>query len=131
MKEPLWLLPEVVIAVQRMLIAEHGGAAGIRDDALLASAMARPRQRFTYANDVSIFDLATSYCYGLAKNHLFVDGNKRISLTAAVLFLEINGYLFSAPEADAAIMIESLAASDIDEQALSMWLGEWSILQGG
>ncbi len=131
MKEPLWLLPEVVIAVQRMLIAEHGGAAGIRDDALLASAMARPRQRFTYANDVSIFDLATSYCYGLAKNHPFVDGNKRISLTAAVLFLEINGYLFSAPEADAAIMIESLAASDIDEQALSMWLGEWSILQGG
>ena len=72
MKEPAWVLPEVVMAVHQMLLAEHGGATGVRDRALLDSALSRPQQRFAYANEISIFDLAASYCYVLVKNHPFV-----------------------------------------------------------
>ena len=78
MKEPVWVLSEVVTAIHQELLAEHGGALGIRDEALLESALNRPRQHFEYADDPSIFDLASSYCYGLANNHPFIDGNKRI-----------------------------------------------------
>ncbi|MCF6263055.1 MAG: type II toxin-antitoxin system death-on-curing family toxin, partial [Xanthomonadales bacterium] len=92
MKEPSWILPDVVIAVHQMLLAEHGGALGIRDEALLESALNRPLRHFEYADESSIFDLAASYCYGLAKNHPFVDGNKRIALTVAAMFLEINDF---------------------------------------
>jgi death-on-curing protein len=83
MNEPIWLLPEIVISVHQMLLAEHGGASGIRDETLLDSALNRPRQRFAYSDTLSIYELASSYCYGLAKNHPFVDGNKRVALTVA------------------------------------------------
>lgn len=126
MKEPAWLLPEVVTAVHQMLLAEHGGAPGIRDEALLESALNRPRQRFEYADGPSIFDLAAAYCYGLAKNHPYVDGNKRLALTIAVVFLEINGYFFDAPEPDAVVIIEELAAGKLTEADLSNWFREWS-----
>ena len=120
------MLPEVVIAVHQMLLAEHGGAPGIRDERLLESALNRPRQHFEYADDPSIFDLAASYCYGLANNHPFVDGNKRIALTIAAIFLEINGYCLDAPEPDAVVMVEGLAAGRLTEEALSRWFSEQS-----
>ncbi len=126
MKEPDWVIPEVVTAVHQMLLAEHGGALGIRDEALLESALNRPRQRFKYADDPSIFDLAASYCYGLANNHPFVDGNKRIALTVAAIFLEINGYVLDAPEPDAVVVIEELAAGRLTEEDLSLWFSEHS-----
>ncbi len=126
MREPAWVLQEVVIAVHQMLLAEHGGAPGVRDEALLESALNRPRQRFEYADDPSIFDLAASYCYGLANNHPFVDGNKRIALTIASIFLEINGYSLDAPEPDAVVIIEDLAAGKLAEEDLSNWLSECS-----
>ncbi|HHA18763.1 MAG TPA: type II toxin-antitoxin system death-on-curing family toxin [Methylophaga sp.] len=127
MKEPAWLLPEVVISVHQMLLAEHGGTSGIRDEAILDSALNRPQQLFTYGTKVSIFDLASSYCYGLAKNHPFVDGNKRVALTIAAIFLEMNGYSLNAPEADAAVTIEQLAAGNLTETELANWFTEWSI----
>ena len=127
MKEPVWVLQDVVIAVQQILLAEHGGAPGIRDETLLASALNRPRQRFEYADELSIFDLAASYCYGLANNHPFVDGNKRIALTIAALFLELNSYSLDAPEADAVVIIEPLAAGKLSEEELSVWFSEYSI----
>ena len=127
MKEPAWVLPEVVIAVHQMLLAEHGGALGIRDETLLESALNRPRQRFEYADDPSIFDLAASYCHGLANNHPFVDGNKRIALTIASIFLEINGFSLDAPEPEAVVVIEDLAAGNLTEEELSYWLSECSI----
>lgn len=127
MKEPFWVLPEVVTAVHQMLLAEHGGALGIRDGALLESALNRPRQRFEYADGSSIFDLAASYCYGLTKNHPFVDGNKRIALAIAAIFLEINGYSLDAPEPDAVIIIDKLAAGNLTEEELSNWLSEYSV----
>ncbi|MBT3056164.1 MAG: type II toxin-antitoxin system death-on-curing family toxin [Candidatus Thiodiazotropha sp. (ex Codakia orbicularis)] len=127
MKEPVWVLHEVVIAVHQSLLAEHGGAPGICDESLLESALSRPRQRFEYSDEPSIFDLAASYCYGLANNHPFVDGNKRIALTITALFLELNGYSLTAPEPNAVVIIEELAAGNLSEDDLSSWFGECSI----
>ena len=76
MKDPNWVLQETVVAVHQMLLAEHGGLPGIRNETLLNSALARPQQRFAYTSNVSIFELAASYSDGLAKNHPFSDGNK-------------------------------------------------------
>jgi len=126
MKEPDWVLAEVVTAIHQMLLAEHGGAPGIRDHTLLESALNRPRQRFEYADNSSIFDLAASYCYGLANNHPFVDGNKRIALTVAAVFLEINGYFLDAPEAETVVVIQGLSAGRLTEEDLSRWLNEHS-----
>lgn len=126
MKEPIWILPEVVTSVHQMLLAEHGGALGMRDTALLESALNRPRQRFEYANNPSIFDLAASYCCGLANNHPFIDGNKRIALTVAAIFLEINGYSFNASEPEAVVIIEDLAAGNLTEATLSDWFSKCS-----
>ncbi len=126
MKEPDWVLAEVVTAVHQMLLAEHGGADGIRDHALLESALNRPQQRFEYADNSSIFDLAASYCYGLASNHPFVDGNKRIALTVAAIFLEINGYFLDSPEPDTVVIIKDLAAGRLTEEDLSRWFSEHS-----
>jgi len=127
MKPPIWVFPEVVNAVQQILLAEHGGLVGIRDEAMLESALARPHQRFTYDEQTSIFELAAAYSYGLAKNHPFLDGNKRIALTVAGIFLEINGYVLDAPEADTVVMFEQLAAGEINEQVLADWLRDSSI----
>jgi len=126
MKEPVWVLPEIVIAVHQMLLAEHGGAIGVRDETLLDSALNRPRQRFEYADNPSIFDLAASYCYGLVNNHPFVDGNKRIALAVAGIFLEINGYSLNASESETVVVIENLAAGKLTEEVLSQWLSEHS-----
>jgi death-on-curing protein len=126
MNEPIWLLPEIVISVHQMLLAEHGGASGIRDETLLDSELNRPRQRFAYSDTLSIYELASSYCYGLAKNPPFVDGNKRVALTVAAIFLEINGYSLAAPEANTVVIIEQLAAGNITEDELANWFREWS-----
>ncbi|MES9863138.1 MAG: type II toxin-antitoxin system death-on-curing family toxin [Candidatus Thiodiazotropha sp. LLP2] len=127
MKEPVWVLHEVVIAVHQSLLAEHGGASGIRDEALLDSALNRPRQRFEYSDAPSIFDLTASYCHGLANNHPFIDGNKRIALTIAALFLELNGYSLIASEPSAVVIIEELAAGNLPEDDLSTWFREYCV----
>jgi len=126
MNEPTWVLIDIVTAVHQMLLAEHGGSPGLRDVALLDSALNRPRRRFEYDSSSSIFDLAASYCYGLAKNHPFVDGNKRIALTTAAIFLEINGFSLNAPEPDAVVAIEDLAADILTEEDLSDWFSRYS-----
>ena len=127
MKEPVWILPEAVLAIHQMVLAEHGGLPGIRDQKLLDSALARPRQRLSYDENASIFELAASYSFGLARNHPFVDGNKRIALTVAAVFLEMNGYSLDAPEAEAVIMYEQLASGDIAEDSLADWFRKSSI----
>ncbi|MGV3627760.1 MAG: type II toxin-antitoxin system death-on-curing family toxin [Betaproteobacteria bacterium] len=127
MSEPRWVLPEVVHAIHKMLIAEHGGLPGIRDQGLLDSALARPRQQAAYKKNNSIFQLAAAYSYGLARNHPFADGNKRIALTVAAVFLEINGHSLNAPEAEAALIYQQLADGTLTEQALAEWIREWSV----
>ncbi len=126
MKEPIWVLQDTAIAVHQMLLAEHGGLSGIRDETLLTSTLARPLQHFTYNSDISIAELAASYSYGLAKNHPFIDGNKRIALTIAAIFLELNGYSLNAPEAEAVIIFEKLAAGNLSENNLAIWFKDSS-----
>jgi len=121
MKQPEWILREAVLALHEELLAEFGGSSGIRDEGLLASALARPENLFAY-NNPSVCDLAASYGFGLVKKHPFVDGNKRIGFTVAVLFLEINGYRFQAAEADAVVRTLALAAGKMSEAAYAEWL---------
>jgi death-on-curing protein len=121
MKEPAWILGDVVQAIHSMLLAEHGGDAGIRDGTLLESALARPKQKYTYQPDTSIFALAAAYSFGIAKNHPFIDGNKRTAFVAGTLFLEINGFKLHAPEPDAAITFEKLASGQLEEIELAGW----------
>lgn len=118
---------EVVVSVHQMLLAEHGGSQGVRDQGLLDSALSRPRQRFSYSDEHSIFDLAAAYAYGLAGNHPFVDGNKRVALTVAAVFLELNGYSLDATEAEAVVMFEQLASGSVSEEDLSIWFRSSSI----
>lgn len=121
MKEPQWVLRETVLALQERLLAEFGGLSGVRDAGLLDSALARPQHLSAYGKP-SLFHLAAAYAFGLVRNHPFLDGNKRIGFTAAVLFLELNGQRFTAAEADATIKTLALAASELDEAAYIIWL---------
>ncbi|MGH6662284.1 MAG: type II toxin-antitoxin system death-on-curing family toxin [Rhodospirillales bacterium] len=122
MREPNWLLLEAVIAVHKMLVAEHGGIAEIRDRGLLESALARPQNRFAYEPGANLFDLAASYAYGLARNHAFVDGNKRISITAVAMFLGDNGREFAPEKMDALETFLRLAAGEVEEADLARWI---------
>ncbi len=127
MKEPIWVLPELVLAIHQTLLAEHGGLPGVRDHALLDSALARPRQRAAYDDGTSIFDLAASYSFSLAQNHPFADGNKRIALTVAAVFLELNGFSLDAPEPETVLMYQQLAAGNITELELANWISDSSV----
>ena len=122
MNEPDWLLPEAVLAMHGMLLAAHGGLKGLRDAGLLESALARPRNHWHYRPESSLFALAASLAFALIHDHPFIDGNKRIALTASAVFLEINGYSLEAPEAETALLFEQLAAGEITEEALAAWM---------
>ena len=121
MKEPEWVLRDTVLLLHEQSLAQHGGSPGIRDEGLLDSALGKPQNLFSYGTPV-IFDLAASYAFGLVKNHPFLDGNKRTGFVVGVLFLELNGYRFSATEADAAVRTLALAAGDMSESAFAAWL---------
>lgn len=121
MKAPVWVLHEVARAFHESLLAEHGGAAGIRDAGLLESALGRPENLFAYGTP-TLFELAAAYAFGLIKNHPFIDGNKRIGFATAVLFLQLNGIRFAAKEVDAVLRTLALAAGEMDESAYATWL---------
>lgn len=121
MKQPLWVLREVVFAAHDQSLAQFGGAAGLRSEAMLDSALDKPLNLFAYGKP-SLFDLAASAGYGLVKNHPFIDGNKRTGFIVAVVFLELNGYVFRASEVDAALQTLALAAGEVSEAAYSEWL---------
>jgi death-on-curing protein len=123
MKEPQWVLRETVLALQERLLAEFGGLSGLRDPGLLDSALARPQQLLAYGKP-SLFDLAAAYAFGLVRNHPFLDGNKRIGFTTAVVFLELNGRCFTASEVDATVQTLALAARELDEAGCAAWLKE-------
>jgi death on curing protein len=121
MKEPQWVLRETVVAFHERLLAEFGGLGGVRDEGLLESALARPVNLFAY-DQPRLADLAAAYAVGLIRNHPFLDGNKRVGFAVAVLFLELNGRRFAAPEAEAAVKTLALAARELDERAYAAWL---------
>ena len=126
MKEPRWVLDEIAQAAHSLLLAEHGGGTGVRDTALLESALSRPKQKFNYEPDSTIFELAAAYSFSIAKNHPFVDGNKRSAFTIGVLFLELNGYRLVAPEPLAAVTFEDLAAGNLSEESLARWFKKYT-----
>src|SRR5258708_33207497 len=102
--EPIWLLREFIIAVHERLIAEYGGSPGLRDEGLLESALARPMHLFNYGNP-SLVEMAASYAVGIAKNHAFVDGNKRTAFVTASVFLARHGSRLTASEAQRPVSI--------------------------
>jgi death-on-curing protein len=123
-KEPLWIEERDVVAIHDRLLALHGGAPGLRDQGLLESALARPRQHHAYARSPEVIEMAALYTAGIIRNHPFVDGNKRTGFVVGVLFLELNSFDFRASEADATQAVMGLAASTLDETAYLAWLRE-------
>lgn len=119
----VWIAPAVILAVHEEQLVEHGGAAGVRDAGLLESALARPRQLAHYGKP-DVADLAAAYAFGLARNHPFIDGNKRTAFVAAELFIALNGTRFGASDADCVLTMLALAAGDIDEPTFAAWLRE-------
>lgn len=121
MKQLIWLTLSHVLALHTKQIQEHGGSQGIRDQGLLESALAKPQQPFNYA-EPTIFELAAAYAYGIAKNHPFVDGNKRTAIVSAGVFLAINGYFLEAPEPEVVQVVLGLADSSLGQQEFGVWL---------
>jgi death-on-curing protein len=127
--EPIWIDEADVLALHDQLLAFHGGATGLRDDGLLQSALARSRQLWAYGDRVDLIDVAGAYTAGIIKNHPFLDGNKRTGFVTGVLFLELNGYRFTATESAAAEAVLALAAGASDEAGYTAFLRENAILE--
>ncbi len=122
MSEPVWLNRKALELLHSESIAEHGGADGLRDEGLFESALARPQNLHAYEGITDPARLAASYAFGLAKNHAFVDGNKRIAFVAAVLFLRLNGWRFTADRAEAVLIMLSLASGSFSEEEFANWV---------
>lgn len=121
MSEPIWIEDGLVLAIHDRLLIEHGGAGGVRDDSLLQSALARPLHHVAYASS-DIIELAAKYTSGIVQNHPFIDGNERTGFVIGVLFLELNGYRFTASEEAAAQAVLELAAGTVDENGFCKFL---------
>ncbi len=119
---PVWLETDVVHFLHDQSIREYGGYHGVRDEDLLASGLSRARNRFEYEEDADLFGLAAAYAFGLAKNHAFLDGNKRTAWACCVLFLKVNGAEIAAPAADAVENMVALATGGMGEVAFAGWL---------
>ena len=120
--EPTWLHRPIVEALHADQILEHGGSLGIRDEGLLESALARPQQKWHYEPATDLATLAAAYAFGIAKNHPFVDGNKRAALVAAYTFLAINDLELEAPEPEAVTAILGTADGSLSEDNLASWI---------
>ena len=116
-----WIDRTVLIAIHDMQLAEHGGGAGLRDGNLLESAVAKPENLAAYGNPDAAA-LAAAHGYGISRNHAFIDGNKRIALVAAELFLQLNGWRVVVDDADCVLTMLAVAAGDISEDAFADWL---------
>jgi death-on-curing protein len=120
-KEPTWLSHDEIVAAHSRQLRRFGGAPGLRDEGMLQSALERPINKWRYEQP-DLAELAAAYAFGLAKNHAFVDGNKRISFIAMVAFLRRNGVRFAPDPAHATAIILSLAAGEVSEDSLARWI---------
>ena len=116
-----WIDHQVLMAVHDMQLAEHGGGAGVRDIALFESALAKPINLATYG-EPDACALAASYGWGIARNHPFIDGNKRTAFVASLLFLRLNGWQFVASDADCVLTMLAVATGDLSENDFADWL---------
>ena len=122
MNEPEWIDFAVVLAIHDAHLAEHGGPSGIRDQNLLESALARPRNLFSYSPNATVRQIAAAYAIGIAKNHAFVDGNKRTAWVVSAVFLELNGVSIMASQTDVVRAMRGIADGTISEEQLVSWL---------
>jgi death-on-curing protein len=128
MKEPIWIDKPEVLIVHSMQLAEHGGSDGIRDETLLDSALAKPRNVFVYADSIGLPRLAASYAFDIARNHAFIDGNKRTALVISEGFLRVNGLkIVSSPEEKYFTFLH-LADGSVTEDGLTAWFTEHAVL---
>lgn len=122
MSEPVWVLTEAVKAIHNRQLAEHGGGTGVRDLGLLESALAKPQNLYLYKKEeVSFPNLAASYAFGIARNHPFVDGNKRTAFVVSLLFLKLNGWVVTATAENLYETFMALADGSISEEELAKW----------
>ena len=123
MDEIVWLLEETIVAIHYRQISEHGGGEGLRDEALLSSALARPQNLLAYSEPrPDLAALAASYAYGIARDHPFVDGNKRTALVAARTFLLLNGVNLEASQDEKYLTLMELAEGSLTEEQLADWI---------
>lgn len=123
MAEIVWVLEETILTIHQRQIAEHGGSGGLRDPGLLTSAIARPQQLLAYGQPTpDLASLAAAYAYGIARNHPFVDGNKRTALVTARTFLLLNGANVQAAQVDKWLTFLRLAEGSLTEDGLSEWI---------
>jgi death on curing protein len=118
---PKWINPRVIRAIHEEQLAEHGGAPGVRDEGLLESALARPQHLAAYGQP-DIADLAAAYGYGIARNHPFVDGNKRTAFVAVELFLALNQLALTADDSSCLFTALALAAGELSEADFAAWI---------
>jgi death-on-curing protein len=121
MSEPFWLSNQMIVAIHDEQLTIRGGAGGWRDEGILKSALDLPRDKWT-CERAEMAELAAAYAFGIARNHPFIDGNKRTALLALYTFLGVNGVDFDVPEAEAASIILSLAAGEVSEESLTRWI---------
>ena len=120
---PIWILPEVVQAIHKRQLAEHGGSEGVRDLGLLDSALARPQNLFFYSSDeMRLSRFAAAYAFDIARNHPFVDGNKRTTFVVCMLFLKLNGCVVHASQEKLYDVFNALADGSLSEESLWHWL---------
>jgi death-on-curing protein len=122
-QEPVWIREDVLLAIHRRLIAEHGGLEGVRDTGSLSSALARPRDLFAHGNDeTDLPALAVAYAAGIASDHPFLDGNERVALVTCRTFLRLNAHDLEASQEDKYRTFRALAAGELGEDALGAWI---------
>lgn len=121
MSEPVWQTADLAIAIHEEQLRIFGGPPGLRDRGMLESALGRPVNKWSYGES-DLAALAASYAFGIARNHPFVDGNKRAALLCLVTFLGLNDVDFVADEAEAVVIIRDLAAGEVDEEGLARWI---------
>jgi death-on-curing protein len=123
MTEPIWLDVQITIQLHAEQLAIFGGPEGVRDIGLLESALGRAQNKYAYG-ETDLATLAAAYGYGIARNHPFVDGNKRAAFTAIGVFLVLNGQDFRPDPAEATVAIQALAAGELSEDNLARWIGD-------
>jgi death on curing protein len=124
MADPIWINATMAQFIHDDQIATHGGAYGVLNAVMLESALARPQNLYAYEEEANIFALAAAYGYGIAKNHAFIDGNKRTAFLVMFTFLKINNWHLIVPEPEAVVTMQQLAANLITEAQLADWLQE-------
>ncbi len=125
----VWLSSQLVLSIHDEQLAEHGGSTGLRDAGLLDSALARPLNRAGYGQP-DIAELAAVYALGIARNHPFIDGNKRTAFVALELFLRLNGCAFTAGDAEAVVMTLAMAAAELSDAEFTAWVRLHAVAAG-